>query len=209
MNITPINYTDLAELLGVDLNTLRHAVSRGVLTRLPKQGLVQPLIKEQGMLFQGKKRLSLASLKTHEREQWEAYAQRAHSMGKVQKTVGTKQGDEGNRANMPDDASIRAHMEKIYQDDPLRFVVTTKVLDIIYGDNSMTAIVGIDRMLNATERVLRMPNGEAILFKSVEYAYSLVRRYEAELRSEAGYDTAVHVILTHANKYVGEQLAAA
>lgn len=75
--MTPVTYSDLTELLSVDLGTLRHAVSRGVLTRLPKQGLVQPFIKEQAMLFRGKKRLSLNSLNASERVEWARFAQLA------------------------------------------------------------------------------------------------------------------------------------
>lgn len=72
-----VKYDDLVQLLGVDRNTLSHAVSRGILTKLPKQGNVQPFIKEQALLFKGKKRLSLASLNESELNEWNRYAQEA------------------------------------------------------------------------------------------------------------------------------------
>lgn len=75
--MTPIKYNDAADLLGVDVGTLRHAVTRGALTRLPRRGQIQPIIREQAMLFKGK-RLSLNSLNESARAEWERLAHLAN-----------------------------------------------------------------------------------------------------------------------------------
>lgn len=73
--VTPIFYDETAELLGMSVDTLRHAVSRKVLTRFPGEGPRGRLIKEQVMLFANpRRRLSLAALKPQERKLWQQYA---------------------------------------------------------------------------------------------------------------------------------------
>ena len=68
--ITPITYLEAERMLGVASGTVRIAVSRGVLTLLPRQGVKQKLSREQVLLFKGK-RLSLSSLDDNERKLWE------------------------------------------------------------------------------------------------------------------------------------------
>lgn len=79
-----IFYSQAAQLLGVKVDTLRHAVSRGALTRGPRKGHSQSLIKEQVMLYVGlnprtghKKQLALDTLSPAEQEQWKRYAAHA------------------------------------------------------------------------------------------------------------------------------------
>jgi len=69
--ITPIKYEEASNLLGVASGSLRHAVRRGVLTQLPREGVYQHVIKEQVELFRGKW-LSLSSLDAKERAIWQA-----------------------------------------------------------------------------------------------------------------------------------------
>jgi hypothetical protein len=73
--MTPITYEETAQLLGVTVSSLRNAATRGVITRLPRTGQKQPLIREQVILFQGKPRLSLHVLNAQEKELWQQYAQ--------------------------------------------------------------------------------------------------------------------------------------
>ena len=69
--MTPITYAQASEFLGVANNTIAQAVERGVLTKLPREGLQQRLMKEQVALFQGRK-LSFGAIDTPERrQQWE------------------------------------------------------------------------------------------------------------------------------------------
>lgn len=67
--MTPIFYEDASALLGISVDTLKQAIGRGVLTRLPREGRRQRLIKEQVALFRGKQ-LSLNSLSPDERARW-------------------------------------------------------------------------------------------------------------------------------------------
>src|SRR6267142_3892053 len=68
--MTPITYEDAANLLGMVPESVRHATARGVLTKLPRFGKAQPIIKEQVLLFQGK-RLSLNALSDSELDAWQ------------------------------------------------------------------------------------------------------------------------------------------
>lgn len=70
-----IYYDEAAALLGITSSALRHSVSgeRKALTLLPRQGQKQRLIKEQVLLFKGK-RLSLTTLNPQERQKWYEYA---------------------------------------------------------------------------------------------------------------------------------------
>lgn len=75
-----IYYDKAAEILGVTIGTLAHAVSRGELTRVGMEGTRQRLIKEQVMLFTGinprtgnKKRISYDALSEGEQTQWHRY----------------------------------------------------------------------------------------------------------------------------------------
>lgn len=68
--MTPILYQDAAADLNISEDALRHGITRGVLTRLPRQGKYRHLIKEQVMLFKGK-RLSYSALSVNEKIEWE------------------------------------------------------------------------------------------------------------------------------------------
>lgn len=70
--MTPITYVQASELLGMAYYTIKQAVARGALTKLPREGLEQRLVKEQVELFKGK-RITLSSLSVDERTQWEQY----------------------------------------------------------------------------------------------------------------------------------------
>ncbi len=70
---TPITYQQASEVLGVSLETIKKAVLRGVLTRLPREGLYQHLMAGQVELFKGKT-LSLSVLSENGRKLWQAYA---------------------------------------------------------------------------------------------------------------------------------------
>jgi len=70
--MTPITYKEAINILGVVEGSLHHAISRGVLTRLPREGVYQRLIKEQVELFRGK-RLSLSALNDRDRRIWQQY----------------------------------------------------------------------------------------------------------------------------------------
>lgn len=69
-----IFYSEAANLLGVKLDTLKHAVSRGELTKAGHDGRNVCLIKEQVMLFKGR-RLSKSSLNTAKMLEWQRYAE--------------------------------------------------------------------------------------------------------------------------------------
>jgi hypothetical protein len=73
LNKTPLTYQQASELLGVSLETIKKAVLRGVLTRLPREGLYQHLMVGQVQLFMGKT-LSLSVLDSNDRKLWQAYA---------------------------------------------------------------------------------------------------------------------------------------
>jgi hypothetical protein len=64
-----ISYEETAALLGVDIGTVKHAVGRGVFTRPPRVGRMQPLLREQVEIFKGK-RLTLSALSNDERKKW-------------------------------------------------------------------------------------------------------------------------------------------
>ena len=73
LNKTPITYQEASELLGVSLETVKKAVLRGVLTKLPREGLYQHIMEGQVMLFRDRM-LSLSILNESERKLWQAYA---------------------------------------------------------------------------------------------------------------------------------------
>ena len=70
--MTPISYHEASELLGVSIHTIRQVAVYNTLTRLPRNGVEQKLIKEQVLLFKDKK-LSLEALNTDELRIWLAY----------------------------------------------------------------------------------------------------------------------------------------
>lgn len=72
LNKTPITYQRASELLGVSLETVKKAVLRGVLTKLPREGLYQHVMEGQVMLFKCKL-LSLSILTDNDRKLWQAY----------------------------------------------------------------------------------------------------------------------------------------
>lgn len=72
MNYTPVPDKEAATLLGVSQGTIRNAVKRGDLIRVPMAGQVQHVAKEQALLFQGKTQLVISSLNKEERKRWDA-----------------------------------------------------------------------------------------------------------------------------------------
>lgn len=79
-----IFYDEAANILGVSVDTLAQAISRGELTRAGIQGNRRLLIKEQVMLFTGlnlrtgnKKRISYNGLSVQEQALWKRYADEA------------------------------------------------------------------------------------------------------------------------------------
>jgi excisionase family DNA binding protein len=79
-----IFYDEAAKILGVSVQTLAQAVSRGEITRAGMQGNKQRFIREQVMLFDGvnprtgnKKRISYNSLSEQEQALWNRYASEA------------------------------------------------------------------------------------------------------------------------------------
>jgi hypothetical protein len=70
MKYTPIPDKDAAMLLDVSQGTIRNAVSRGDLIRVPVAGQVQHVAREQVELFKGKKQLRIASLDEEARRVW-------------------------------------------------------------------------------------------------------------------------------------------
>ncbi len=73
LNRTPVSYQQAANMLRVSLETVKKAVQRGVLTKLPREGLYQHLMEGQVMLFKDKM-LSLSVLNESERKLWQAHA---------------------------------------------------------------------------------------------------------------------------------------
>ncbi len=73
LNKTPLTYQQASELLGVSLETIKKAVLRDVLTRLPREGLYQHLMAGQVQIFKGKM-LSLSVLNDSDRKLWQVYA---------------------------------------------------------------------------------------------------------------------------------------
>ena len=67
-----IGYQEAAEILDISIHTVRQAAVYNALTRLPRKGNEQKLIKEQVELFKGK-RISLDSLDTDELRIWLEY----------------------------------------------------------------------------------------------------------------------------------------
>ncbi len=67
-----ITYNQACEILGISIGTLKQAVFRNMFTRLPRQGLLAHLIKEQVVLFKGKD-ISFSSLTDEEIATWEKY----------------------------------------------------------------------------------------------------------------------------------------
>ncbi len=69
-----ITHKQAADMLGVSLGTIRQAVARGDLTRYPKPGQTQHLIKEQALLFTNPKtRLAVRLLSAEKQKQWYTY----------------------------------------------------------------------------------------------------------------------------------------
>lgn len=73
-----IFYEDAAYLLSIEVDTLKHAIKRGVLTRAGRQGRKMCLFEDQVRLFVGvnprtghKKRLSFEALTPDEKHQWD------------------------------------------------------------------------------------------------------------------------------------------
>ncbi len=70
--MTPITYQEASELLDMSIHTIRQAAIYNILTRLPRNGVEQKLIREQVFLFKDKK-LSLEALNTDELRIWLEY----------------------------------------------------------------------------------------------------------------------------------------
>ncbi len=71
-----IFYDEAARIIGVTVGSLKHAVSRGELTRAGHQGHNQRLIREQVMLFEGR-HISRKSLNPTDKEIWQRCANEA------------------------------------------------------------------------------------------------------------------------------------
>lgn len=76
MNITPIPEQEAANLIGVSLRTIRNAVDRGALVRIPGTSKVQRVAKEQAELFVGKNRIVLGVLSSIELQAWQKVQQK-------------------------------------------------------------------------------------------------------------------------------------
>lgn len=70
MNITPIPDKEAAGKISVSYETIRNAVKRGDLTRIPQAGLVQHVAEEQIMLFEGMSRIVREKLPPDKLKQW-------------------------------------------------------------------------------------------------------------------------------------------
>lgn len=126
----PIYYDEAIELLDISMDTLRHGVTRRVLTPLPRQGQRQRLMKEQVLLFKGK-RLSLAALSPDERQVWAKYAALAvdpsafpvRSVQEIARQESTKRVDEL-KSDITDDVTSEAvrriieHMSSLLPKQP-------------------------------------------------------------------------------------------
>jgi len=66
MKLTPIPEKEAAQMLGVTIRTVRNAIDRGALVRIPGTSLIQHVSKEQIELFMGKKRIVDGSLSFEE-----------------------------------------------------------------------------------------------------------------------------------------------
>ncbi len=67
-----VTYEEASELLGKHIDNVRRAAMLGVITQIPSAKRVKYFIREQVLLFKGK-RLSLSDLNQNERKQWEMY----------------------------------------------------------------------------------------------------------------------------------------
>ena len=67
----PITDREAAQILDVRYETIRNAVKRGALIRVPGTGLVQHVAKEQVELFKGKTQVKLGSLSPDELAVWQ------------------------------------------------------------------------------------------------------------------------------------------
>lgn len=74
MNVSPIPDREAADLLGVSYATIRNAVKRGDLMRVPMAGQIQHVAKEQVLLFKGKKQIRISALSREELRIWELLA---------------------------------------------------------------------------------------------------------------------------------------
>lgn len=74
MSIEKMTYQEAASYLGVRVDSLKHAIQRGALTPLPRQGLVRYLPAEQVRLFKNKA-LALSVLTKEEGEAWTRIAE--------------------------------------------------------------------------------------------------------------------------------------
>ncbi len=70
MKITPMPDRKAANLLGVSYDTIRNAVKRGDLTRVPQAGLIQHVAEEQVLLFEGMSRIVREKLSSDKLKKW-------------------------------------------------------------------------------------------------------------------------------------------
>lgn len=73
--ITPISDKQAASLAGKRYETIRNAVKRGALTRIPTAGQVQHVSREQVELYIGKTQIRLDALSKQELAAWQRYEQ--------------------------------------------------------------------------------------------------------------------------------------
>lgn len=75
-----ITYSQAAKLLGIDkVGTIRTAAMRNNLTKVPTLSQEQLVIKEQVLLFKGKKQIRMASLPDNEKALWFKYKEAAEN----------------------------------------------------------------------------------------------------------------------------------
>lgn len=89
-SIKRIYYDEAAKIIGVTVDSLKQAVSRGELTRAGYKGHYQTVVKEQVELFKGR-RISYKSLSESDKVLWHKYAQGAITGRKKEYNVSFKQ----------------------------------------------------------------------------------------------------------------------
>jgi len=74
-----MTYKEASSYLGVTVSAIQHAIKRGALTPLPRQGLVRYLPARQVQLFKGKP-IALSFLTSEEGKVWQDTARQAGSL---------------------------------------------------------------------------------------------------------------------------------
>src|SRR5882757_9012619 len=80
-----VTYQQAAKLLGIDkVSTIRTAANKKRLTKVPTTSMDGCLIKEQVMLFKGKKQIRYAMLSDEEKYIWDECEKNAKNLQKAQ-----------------------------------------------------------------------------------------------------------------------------